>query len=146
MFLNRAGHASVFSATTDKGVFSVARQSTKLSLRWILHCPKGIHTFRDISWNVIGENVILRGIFHVVSCFPLHFMLYCGNLDCFSNSIWRNSNINDANESKRLIALLSLTKRNMGIYSVKGWWQCSAWRRGIWGYITFKPGANYYIL
>ena len=24
-----------------------------------------------------GENVILHGIFHVVSCFPLHFMLYC---------------------------------------------------------------------
>ena len=24
-------------------------------------------------------------IFHGVSCFPLHFMLYRGNLDCFSN-------------------------------------------------------------
>ena len=34
-----------------------------------------------------GEIVILRGIFHVVSGFPLHFMLYCGNLDCFSNSV-----------------------------------------------------------
>ena len=33
-----------------------------------------------------GENVILRGKFHVVSCFPLHFMLYRGNLYCFSNS------------------------------------------------------------
>ena len=33
------------------------------------------------------ENVILRGIFHVVSCFPLHCMLYRGNLDCFSNSV-----------------------------------------------------------
>ena len=33
-----------------------------------------------------GENVILRGIFHVVSGFPLHFMLYPGKLDCFSNS------------------------------------------------------------
>ena len=32
-----------------------------------------------------GENVILRGIFHVVSRFPLQFMLYCGNLDYFSN-------------------------------------------------------------
>ena len=31
-----------------------------------------------------GENVILRGIFHVVTGFPLHFMLYRGNLDCFS--------------------------------------------------------------
>ena len=28
----------------------------------------------------------LCGIFHVVSCFPLHFMLYCGNLDFFLDS------------------------------------------------------------
>ena len=34
-----------------------------------------------------GENVILRGIVHVVSGFPLHFMLYRGNLDCFLNSV-----------------------------------------------------------
>ena len=33
-----------------------------------------------------GENVILRGIFHVVSRFPPHFMLYRGNFDYFSNS------------------------------------------------------------
>ena len=33
-----------------------------------------------------GENVILRGIFHVVSRFPLHFMFYRGNFDFFSNS------------------------------------------------------------
>ena len=31
------------------------------------------------------DNVILRGIVHVVSGFPLHFMFYRGNLDCFSN-------------------------------------------------------------
>ena len=36
---------------------------------------------------IIGENVILRGIFHVVSYFPQHFMLYCGSLDCFSNRV-----------------------------------------------------------
>ena len=34
-----------------------------------------------------GENVILRGIVHVVSGFPLHFMFYCGNFDCFSNRV-----------------------------------------------------------
>ena len=34
-----------------------------------------------------GENLILRGIFHVVSRFPLLFMLYRGNLDCFSNRV-----------------------------------------------------------
>ena len=33
------------------------------------------------------ENVILREIFHVVSGLPLHIMLYCGNLDGFSNSV-----------------------------------------------------------
>ena len=30
--------------------------------------------------------MILRGIFHGVSCFPLHFMLYRGNLNYFSDS------------------------------------------------------------
>ena len=34
-----------------------------------------------------GENVILRGIFHAVSRFPLHFMLYRGNLDYFLDSV-----------------------------------------------------------
>ena len=35
------------------------------------------------------ENVILSGIFHVVSCFPLHLMLYRGNLDYFLNRALR---------------------------------------------------------
>ena len=34
-----------------------------------------------------GENVILRGIFHVVSHFPLYFTLYRGNFDYLSNSV-----------------------------------------------------------
>ena len=37
------------------------------------------------SWG----NVILRGIVHVVSGFPLHFMFYRGNLDYFSNRVVR---------------------------------------------------------
>ena len=37
-----------------------------------------------------GGNVILSGIFHVVSCFPLHFMLYRGNLDYFLDSAVEN--------------------------------------------------------
>ena len=40
-----------------------------------------------------GENVILRGIFHVVSRFPLHFMFYRGNFDYFLDSVQRNSTI-----------------------------------------------------
>ena len=34
-----------------------------------------------------GENVILGGIFHVVSCFPQYFVLYGVNLDYFSDSV-----------------------------------------------------------
>ena len=34
-----------------------------------------------------GDNVILRGIVHVVSGFPLHFMFYRENLDCFSSRV-----------------------------------------------------------
>ena len=34
-----------------------------------------------------GVNVILRGIVHVVSCFTLHFMLYRGNFNYFSDSV-----------------------------------------------------------
>ena len=33
------------------------------------------------------ENVILRGIFHEVSRFPLHIMLYSGNLDYIFDSV-----------------------------------------------------------
>ena len=34
-----------------------------------------------------GDNLIQREIVHVVSCFPLHFMLYRGYLDYFSDSV-----------------------------------------------------------
>ena len=49
-----------------------------------VHFPKG-NRFSVIEHEMYcsGENVILREIFHVVSCFPLHFMLYKGNLDYF---------------------------------------------------------------
>ena len=40
-----------------------------------VHCPKG-NQFSAIELKFSGENVILRGIFHVVYRFPLHFMLY----------------------------------------------------------------------
>ena len=44
--------------------------------------PKEID-FPRYNMKCSGKNAILRGIFHVVSGFPLHFMLYHGNLDCF---------------------------------------------------------------
>ena len=37
-----------------------------------------------------GENVILGGLFHVVSCFTLNFILYRGNLVYFSDSVYRH--------------------------------------------------------
>ena len=48
--------------------------------------PKEID-FPRYSMKCSGENVILRGIFHVLSRFSLHFMLYRGNLDCFYNRV-----------------------------------------------------------
>ena len=47
--------------------------------------------FRDLcNMKCSKENVILQGIFHVVPRFPLHFMLYRGNLDYFSDSVVYN--------------------------------------------------------
>ena len=34
-----------------------------------------------------GENAIVRGIFHVVSRYPKHFLLYRWNLDYFLESV-----------------------------------------------------------
>ena len=57
-------------------------------------CTRTVYTvpteidFPQYNMKCSGENVIHRGIFHVVSCFPLHFMLYCGNLDNFSDRVY----------------------------------------------------------
>ena len=45
------------------------------------------YTVPRYNMKCIGENVIIRGIVHVVSRFPLHFMLCCGYLDFFSNRV-----------------------------------------------------------
>ena len=52
-----------------------------------LHTVPKVIDFPRYNMKCSGENVILRGIFHVVSCFPLHFMLYRGNFDYFSDSV-----------------------------------------------------------
>ena len=56
--------------------------------QWWKACtvPK-IIDFLRYNMKCIGGSVILRGKFHVVSGFPLHFKLYLGNFDCFSNSV-----------------------------------------------------------
>ena len=51
------------------------------------HTVPKVIDFPRYNMKCSGENVILRGIVHVVSGFPLHFMFYSGNLDCFSNRV-----------------------------------------------------------
>ena len=46
--------------------------------------PKEI-VFSQYSMKCSGQIAILRKEVHEVSCFPLHFILYHGNLDCFSS-------------------------------------------------------------
>ena len=49
----------------------------------VIHFPKG-NRFSAIEherWR--GKRDTIRGIFHVVSRFPLHFILYRGNFDYF---------------------------------------------------------------
>ena len=47
--------------------------------------PKEID-FPRYKMKYSGKNVILRGIFRVVSCFPQNFMLFRGSLDYFSDN------------------------------------------------------------
>ena len=51
------------------------------------HTVPKVIDFPRYNMKCSGENVILHGIFHVVSSFPLLFMLYRGYLDCLSNSV-----------------------------------------------------------
>ena len=67
------------------GLQAVKRPTLRETLAYTV--PKEIN-FPRYNMKCSGENIILRGIFHVVSCFPLHFMLYRGNLDCFSHSVY----------------------------------------------------------
>ena len=59
-----------------------------LNIRSIYTVPKLID-FQRYNTKGSEENEILRGIFYVpvVSRFPLHLMLYRGNLDYFLNSV-----------------------------------------------------------
>ena len=50
------------------------------------HTVPKVLNFLRYNMTYSGAKVILRGLVHVVSCFPLHFILYHRNLNCFSNS------------------------------------------------------------
>ena len=82
-----------------KGLYTIqASIGIKIGLKTV---PKKIY-FPRYNMKCCEENVILGRIFHVVSCFPLHFMLYCGNLDYVSDSVGINNN------NKKPYILLSL--------------------------------------
>ena len=54
---------------------------------YILCTVSKVFDFPRYDMKSSGENETLRGIFHVVSRFPLHFMIYRGNLDYFLDSV-----------------------------------------------------------
>ena len=59
-----------------------------IAVKWFVSytVPKVIN-FPRYNMKCSGENVVQRGIFHVVLCFLLHFMLYRGNLHYFSDRV-----------------------------------------------------------
>ena len=69
-------------------LFTARTVCTAESLLPLYTVPKVID-FPRYNMKFSGENVILRGIFHVVrvSRFPLQFTLYRGNLDYFVDSV-----------------------------------------------------------
>ena len=80
--------------------------------------PKEID-FPRYNMKCSGVNMILNGIFDVVSCFPLHIMLYRGNLDYFLDSvkyikqslIWNNVTYSYNFQEWLVCALFTCNKR-----------------------------------
>ena len=68
------------------------------------------------------ENVILRGKFHVVSCFPLHFILYRRNLDYILDSVEGGERILINGHSSRAhgLAMASNTFHHLFFVGEKG--------------------------
>ena len=89
------GHIPISLAQLFSDISMVAIQLTpscprplggNSNLYWAMpHTVPKVIDFPRYNMKCSGDNVILRGIVHVVSGFPLHFMFYRGNLDCFSN-------------------------------------------------------------
>ena len=53
-----------------------------------LHTVPNVIDFPRYNMKCSGGNEILRGIIRAASRFPLHFMLYLGNLDYILDSAW----------------------------------------------------------
>ena len=85
---NQVGHNAATAETILPDGIETVLTSHEAWIPWespaTFTVPKEIY-FPRYNMKCSGENVILRGKFHVLG-FPLHFMLYRGNLDCFSSS------------------------------------------------------------
>ena len=88
-------HSTINSIQQQQSQGSVMTVLLLLLCAYPLHCtvPKEIY-FPWYNMKRSRENLTvslhdgLRGIVHMVSCFPLHFMLCRGNLDYFSGSVY----------------------------------------------------------
>ena len=85
--LKSTGTLAIFvycTVSSTKNWFTV--QYTYIAVYTDVTVPK-VNDFPPYNMKCSGGNLILRGIFHVVKHFPLHFMLYRRNLDYFSNRV-----------------------------------------------------------
>ena len=74
-------------------------------------------------------NVLLSRIFHVVSGFPLHFMLYCGNFDCFSDDVGFYSYVTWIAQINLIFERVIKGKRTLTLFLVEfqPFWICVWW-------------------
>ena len=87
--------AIVFILRKKEYTESIECKANRIYVRIFYRCCGGVGLytvpkvidFPQYNMKCSGENVILRGIVHVVSGSPLHFMFYRRNLDCFSNRV-----------------------------------------------------------
>ena len=76
---------SIFRKIT-LGLQLIKEEQIKVCKKYLYTVSK-VFDFLRYDMKSSGENETLRGIFHVVSRFPLHFMIYRGNLDYFLDSV-----------------------------------------------------------
>ena len=84
-----------------------------------------------------GENLILRGIFHVVKHFPLHFMLYRRNLDYFSNRVGSASSAQHFPARIQISHYLFFVKMIAASFN-RGF----IWRRSRYIYVGLRRGIS----
>ena len=94
------------------GCKTSAQQYSNDTLKCQYNVPKEID-FPRYNMKCSWENVILRGIFHVVSSFPLHFILYRGNFDSLLDSVPHMQTINLRPEHCVVHALLKISKSHI---------------------------------